>query len=90
MSKFRSLIQKINSYGASNGINSHVATLWRHLGYWPNFLNIINVKFKPLNERRNTEIIITIEEKIKKFFLSPKKLYSVFVGIILLIPNIIS
>tara|TARA_B100000686_G_C16784322_1_gene974133 strand:- start:1628 stop:2461 length:834 start_codon:yes stop_codon:yes gene_type:complete len=45
-----SLIQKVNSYGASNGINSHVATLWRHLGYWPNFLTIINIKFKPLNE----------------------------------------
>ena len=45
-----SLIKKINSYGASNGMNSYVATLWRHLGYWPNFLNIIDVKFKPLNE----------------------------------------
>ena len=44
-----SLIKKVNSYGSSNGINSHVATLWRHLGYWPNFLTLIDIKFKPLN-----------------------------------------
>ena len=45
-----SLIKKVNSYGASNGINSHVATLWRHLGYWPKFLALIDLKFRPLND----------------------------------------
>ena len=39
-----------NSIGSPKGINSHVATLWRHLAHWPNFLSLVYKKFKPLDE----------------------------------------
>ena len=44
------IIKNINAYGSINGIDSHVATLWRHLAYWPNFLDLVEKNFKPLKE----------------------------------------
>jgi len=44
------IIKHVNSYGASNGQHSHVATLWRHLAHWPNFLLLIDKNLRPLNE----------------------------------------
>ena len=43
------LIRDINSISASNGRDSHVATLWRHLAHWPKFLELINKKLISLN-----------------------------------------
>ncbi len=54
------IIRKVNAFGSPNGINSHVATLWRHLGYWPNFLTFVTKKFKEL------ETIGLIDELMKK------------------------
>ena len=43
------IVKKINSIGSPNGIDSHVATLWRHLAYWPEFLSLIYNNFESLN-----------------------------------------
>ena len=40
------IVKNINSIGSPKGINSHVATLWRHLAYWPNYLDIVYEKIK--------------------------------------------
>jgi len=41
------LIRHVNAFGAP-GIDAHVATLWRHLGHWPNLLALIYSGFAPL------------------------------------------
>jgi hypothetical protein len=41
------LIRHVNAFGAP-GIDAHVATLWRHLGHWPNLLALIYSAFAPL------------------------------------------
>ena len=33
------IVKKVNSLGAIKNKDNHVATLWRHLSYWPNFLD---------------------------------------------------
>ena len=40
------LIRHVNAFGAP-GIDAHVATLWRHLGHWPNLLSLIYSAFAP-------------------------------------------
>jgi hypothetical protein len=40
------LIRQVNAFGAP-GIDAHVATLWRHLGHWPNLLSLIYGAFAP-------------------------------------------
>ena len=35
------IVEKINSLGTNGSLEVKVATLWRHLGYWPNPLEII-------------------------------------------------
>jgi hypothetical protein len=40
------LIRHVNVFGAP-GIDAHVATLWRHLGHWPNLLALIYSAFAP-------------------------------------------
>jgi hypothetical protein len=40
------MIRHINAFGAP-GIDAHVATLWRHLGHWPNLLSVIYSAFAP-------------------------------------------
>jgi len=40
------LIRHVNAFGAP-GIDAHVATLWRHLGHWPNMLSLIYSAFAP-------------------------------------------
>ena len=40
------LIRHVNAFGAP-GIDAHVATLWRHLGHWPNLLSLIHAAFAP-------------------------------------------
>lgn len=40
------LIRHVNAFGAP-GIDAHVATLWRHLGHWPNLLALIYSAFAP-------------------------------------------
>ena len=42
------IIRIVNSFGSPSGIDSHVATLWRHLGHWPNFLFLVNEEFEKL------------------------------------------
>jgi hypothetical protein len=49
------IVKNINSIGSPRGINSHVATLWRHLAHWPNFLLLVYKKFKSIEE--NGEIL---------------------------------
>jgi hypothetical protein len=41
------LIRHVNAFGAPGGIDAHVATLWRHLGHWPNLLSLIYSAFAP-------------------------------------------
>jgi len=40
------LIRHVNAFGAP-GIDAHVATLWRHLGHWPNLLSLVYSAFAP-------------------------------------------
>lgn len=40
------LIRHVNAFGAP-GIDANVATLWRHLGHWPNLLSLIYSAFAP-------------------------------------------
>lgn len=40
------LIRHVNAFGAPS-IDAHVATLWRHLGHWPNMLALIYSAFAP-------------------------------------------
>lgn len=40
------LIRHVNAFGAPS-IDAHVATLWRHLGHWPNMLSLIHSAFAP-------------------------------------------
>lgn len=40
------LIRNVNAFGA-HGDNASVATLWRHLGHWPNLLSLINGGLAP-------------------------------------------
>ncbi|NIO40925.1 MAG: hypothetical protein GTO41_12545, partial [Burkholderiales bacterium] len=40
------LIRHVNAFGAP-GIEAHVATLWRHLGHWPNLLSLVYSAFAP-------------------------------------------
>jgi len=42
------LIRHVNAFGAP-GIDAHVATLWRHLGHWPNLLSLVYSAFAPGN-----------------------------------------
>jgi len=42
------LIRHVNALGAPGGIDAHVATLWRHLGHWPNLLSLIYSGFAPI------------------------------------------
>ena len=42
------IIRKVNAFGSPGGINSQVATLWRHLAYWPKFLSLVHDELKPL------------------------------------------
>lgn len=42
------LIGHVNAFGAP-GIDAHVATLWRHLGHWPNLLSLIYCAFAPVH-----------------------------------------
>ena len=42
------LIRHVNAFGAPS-IDAHVATLWRHLGHWPNLLALIYCAFAPLH-----------------------------------------
>ena len=44
------IIQEVNAFGSPSGIKSHVATLWRHLGHWPNFLTLVIVEFEKLEK----------------------------------------
>jgi len=48
-------VRKINSLGSSQGLESHVATLWRHLSYWPEFLSVIYDSFKSFHENGDLE-----------------------------------
>ena len=50
-----SIVRKVNSIGSPQGLDSHVATLWRHLAYWPSFLSLVYDNFIPLD--LNGEII---------------------------------
>ncbi|MDG2000262.1 MAG: hypothetical protein P8J46_00565 [Alphaproteobacteria bacterium] len=45
------IVKNVNSIGSPKGINSHVATLWRHLAYWPNFLLLVYTKLKSIEEK---------------------------------------
>ncbi len=40
------IVKKVNSLGAIKNKDNHVATLWRHLAYWPNYLDIVYEKIK--------------------------------------------
>ncbi len=42
------LIRHVNAFGAPS-IDAHVATLWRHLGHWPNLLALIYCALAPLH-----------------------------------------
>ena len=42
------IIRKVNTFGSPSGIDSQVATLWRHLAYWPNFLSLVQDELKAL------------------------------------------
>jgi hypothetical protein len=42
------IIRKVNAFGSPGGINSQVATLWRHLAHWPRFLSLVHDELKPL------------------------------------------
>ena len=46
------LVVQANSLGASTGIKTHVATLWRHLAYWPEFLKFVHQEFCRMNQNR--------------------------------------
>ena len=48
-------VKKVNSLGSSQGLESHVATLWRHLSYWPEFLTIVYDNFKSFHENGDLE-----------------------------------
>ena len=48
-------VKKVNSLGSSQGLDSHVATLWRHLSYWPEFLTIVHDNFKSFHENGHLE-----------------------------------
>ena len=50
-SKNWEIVKKVNSLGGIKNKDNHVATLWRHLSYWPNFLDKAyeNIKIFELN-----------------------------------------
>ena len=50
------IIKHVNSLGSSSGISSHVATLWRHLAYWPSFLALVYSAFMPLQSDGKIDI----------------------------------
>ncbi len=58
------IVKNINSIGSPKGINSHVATLWRHLAYWPNFLLLVYKKCIPLE---NSGKILKASEDILNY-----------------------
>ena len=45
------IVKNVNSIGSPKGINSHVATLWRHLAHWPNFLELVYTKLRSIEEK---------------------------------------
>jgi hypothetical protein len=53
------IVKNVNSIGSPQGIDSHIATLWRHLAHWPEFLSLVYKNFKPLD--LNTEIYEALE-----------------------------
>ena len=56
------IVKNINSIGSPKGINSHVATLWRHLSHWPNFLLLVYTELKSIEE--NNEILKASENML--------------------------
>jgi hypothetical protein len=54
-----SIVKNVNTIGSPQGINSHIATLWRHLAHWPDFLSLVYKTFKPLDS--NSEISEALE-----------------------------
>ena len=54
-----SIVKNVNAIGSPQGINSHIATLWRHLAHWPDFLSLVYKTFKPLDS--NSEISEALE-----------------------------
>ena len=57
------LIRQVNRIAAPNGVNSNVATLWRHLAHWPSFLQLIHEKLMLLNNDNTIKISITNTSK---------------------------
>ena len=62
-----SIVRKVNAIGLPQGLDSHIATLWRHLAYWPKFLSLVYENFKPLDSsseiiRAQENILIHVKE----------------------------
>jgi len=62
-----SIIRNINSIGSPQGLHSHIATLWRHLAHWPEFLSLVYKNFKPLDSsgeiiKAQENILIHVKE----------------------------
>ncbi len=64
------LIRHINAFGAPS-IDAHVATLWRHLGHWPNLLSLIYCAFAPghadgsITAAANRMVVLTRQEGLR-------------------------
>ena len=57
------LVIQANSLGTSSGSKTHVATLWRHLAYWPEFLKFVHQEFYRMNQNR---VFHKLSEKVVK------------------------
>ena len=49
------IVKNINAYGTTNGSRAHVATLWRHLSYWPKLLDFADLQFRPMRDNGQIE-----------------------------------
>ncbi|MBX2821396.1 MAG: hypothetical protein KTR29_17000 [Rhodothermaceae bacterium] len=58
-----SLIHALNAFGSTPD-QPGLATLWRHLAYWPEFLKVVHAAFAPLQE--NQEIKQCIQEVLNE------------------------
>jgi hypothetical protein len=73
------MVRHVNAFGAP-GIDSAVATLWRHLAHWPGFLALVYSAFAPLQsggvlDAANAQMVaVALEEGSRMAALRPAQL----------------
>ena len=72
------MVRHVNAFGAPS-LNAGVATLWRHLAYWPGFLAVVYSAFAPLQsagvlDAANAKMVaLALEEGARMAVLRPAK-----------------